>query len=73
MPAQAGLRPIEAQTLVIWGERDAYIGSELDEPLPQWVPNVRVERLPQATHWVQHEAPEQVNQLLVGFLAAAPG
>jgi pimeloyl-ACP methyl ester carboxylesterase len=66
--AQAGLRPIAAQTLVIWGERDAYIGRELAEPLPQWVPNVRVERLPQATHWVQHEAPEQVNELLVGFL-----
>jgi epoxide hydrolase 4 len=67
--AQASLRPISAETLVIWGQRDAYIGSELAEPSPQWVPNVRVERLPQATHWVQHDAPEQVNELLVGFLA----
>ncbi len=69
--AQAGLRVIEAQTLVIWGQRDAYIGSELAEPLPQWVPNVRVERLAEATHWVHHEAPEQVNELLVGFLSDA--
>jgi pimeloyl-ACP methyl ester carboxylesterase len=68
--ARAGIRPIAAQTLVIWGERDAYIGRELAEPSPQWVPNVRVERLPQATHWVQHEAAEQVNELLVAFLAA---
>ena len=30
-------------------------------------PNVRVERIPEATHWVQHDAPERVNELLLGF------
>ena len=30
--AVAKLRPISAPTLVIWGERDAYLGSELAEP-----------------------------------------
>jgi pimeloyl-ACP methyl ester carboxylesterase len=70
--ALAALVPIQAPTLVIWGERDAYIGAELAEPSPRWVPNVRVERLPEATHWVQHEAPERVNELLIEFLGAAP-
>jgi pimeloyl-ACP methyl ester carboxylesterase len=69
--AMAELAPIQTETLVIWGMRDRHLGSELAEPLPRWVPNVRVERLPDATHWVQHDAPEQVNQLLIEFFAAA--
>jgi pimeloyl-ACP methyl ester carboxylesterase len=66
--AQSRMRPIAAPTLVIWGERDAYLGAELAEPEPRWVPDVRVERIPEASHWVQHEAPERVNELLVEFL-----
>jgi pimeloyl-ACP methyl ester carboxylesterase len=68
--AMAQLVPIETETLVIWGMRDRHLGSELAEPLPQWVPNVRVERIPDATHWVQHDAPERVNELLVEFFRA---
>jgi pimeloyl-ACP methyl ester carboxylesterase len=66
--ALAQMKPIEAQTLVIWGMRDRHLGSELAEPASEWVPNVRVERIPEATHWVQHDAPERVNELLVEFL-----
>jgi pimeloyl-ACP methyl ester carboxylesterase len=66
--AQASLLPIQARTLVIWGERDRHLGAELAEPLPQWVPNVRIERIAEATHWVQHDEPERVGQLLVEFL-----
>jgi epoxide hydrolase 4 len=65
--ALAQMKPIEAQTLVIWGMLDRHLGSELAEPAPEWVPNVRVERIPDATHWVQHDAPERVNELLVEF------
>jgi len=61
------MKPIEAPTLVIWGMRDRHIGSELAEPAPEWVPNVHVERIADATHWVQHDAPERVNELLLGF------
>jgi epoxide hydrolase 4 len=68
----AQMTPIAAQTLVIWGMRDRHLGSELAEPAPEWVPNVQVERIPEATHWVQHEAPERVNELLVDFFNDAP-
>jgi pimeloyl-ACP methyl ester carboxylesterase len=61
------MKPIEAPTLVIWGMLDRHIGSELAEPPHEWVPNVRVERIADATHWVQHDAPERVNELLLGF------
>ena len=70
--APARLRPVEAPTLVIWGERDRYIGRELAEPPREDVPHLdRVVRLPAASHWVQHDEPQRVNELLIEFLSAA--
>jgi pimeloyl-ACP methyl ester carboxylesterase len=66
--ALAQMKPIEAPTLVIWGMRDRHLGSELAVPAPEWVPNVRFEPVPEATHWVQHDAPERVSELLAEFL-----
>jgi epoxide hydrolase 4 len=59
---------VDVPTLIIWGERDRYLGRELAEPDPAWVPDVRVERIAEASHWVQADAPERVNQLMVDFL-----
>jgi epoxide hydrolase 4 len=68
--AVAKLRPLSAPTLVIWGERDSYLGSDLAEPHAEDVPNLdRVERLADASHWVHHDEAERVNQLLVDFFA----
>ena len=70
------IRPISAPTLVIWGERDRYLSSELAEPEPEDVPNLdRVVRLADASHWVQHDQPDRVNELLIEFFAgqAQPG
>jgi pimeloyl-ACP methyl ester carboxylesterase len=70
--AEAALRPIKAPTLVIWGQGDRYLGEELAEPEHDDVPNLdRVERLPGASHWVHHDEPERVNQLLSDFFAPA--
>ncbi|MDB5294158.1 MAG: alpha/beta hydrolase [Phycisphaerales bacterium] len=63
------VRPVEVPTLLIWGERDRYLVPGLADELDAWVPRLRVERLPAATHWVQHDEPERVNELLVGFLS----
>jgi pimeloyl-ACP methyl ester carboxylesterase len=62
------VRRIAAPTLLIWGERDRYLVPRLTHGLEQWVPNLRVERLPGATHWVQHDAPAKVNELMIEFL-----
>ena len=70
--AAAKLRPISAPTLVIWGERDSYLGSDLAEPDREDVPNLdRVERLADASHWVHHDEAERVNELLIDFFAPA--
>ena len=60
--------PVIAETLVIWGQRDSALGEELAEPDRRWVPRARVERIPDATHWVLADAPERVNALLRSFL-----
>ena len=70
--AEAQLRPISAPTLVIWGQDDGYLGSDLAEPDHDDVPNLdRVERLPDASHWVHHDQHERVTRLLVDFFAPA--
>ncbi|GAC1316608.1 MAG: alpha/beta hydrolase [Thermoleophilaceae bacterium] len=71
--AKAQMRPVEAPTLVIWGERDRYIDPSLAEPDRADVPNLeRVIRLPDASHWVQHDDPDEVSRLLVEFFGAGP-
>jgi pimeloyl-ACP methyl ester carboxylesterase len=68
--AEAALKPIDAPTLVIWGQQDHYLGPELAEPEHDDVPNLdRVERLPDASHWVHHDEAERVTQLLTEFFA----
>lgn len=69
--AQSRFRPVTAPTLIIWGERDRYLGAELAEPDPADVLNLeRVVRLPDASHWVQHDEPERVTKLLAEFFAS---
>jgi epoxide hydrolase 4 len=70
--AEAQIHPVTAPTLVIWGERDHYLGPELAEPEHDDVPDLRVERLPDASHWVHHDQAERVNQLLIDFFTPAP-
>jgi epoxide hydrolase 4 len=66
------VRAIAAPTLIIWGERDRYLGPHLAEPHHDDVPNLdRVERLPDASHWVHHDESERVTQLLTDFFAPA--
>jgi pimeloyl-ACP methyl ester carboxylesterase len=59
---------IDIPTLLIWGEQDRYLGIRLTEGLEPWVPKLQLERIPDASHWVQTEVPERVNNLMVEFL-----
>jgi pimeloyl-ACP methyl ester carboxylesterase len=69
-PSRSALRPIGAPVLVIWGEQDRYLLPELAQPDPKWVPDCRVERFPDASHWVHMDQPEAVNRLLINFLTS---
>jgi pimeloyl-ACP methyl ester carboxylesterase len=61
---------ITVPTLVLWGVRDPYLGPALAEQLEQWVPAVTVHPLPQAGHWAQWSAADEVNAALLDFVGA---
>jgi len=62
-------RPVRGPILVIWGERDAAMTPHVLDGLAAWAPDARVLRLPDASHWVQNDAPEAVNQVILAFLS----
>ena len=62
---------IQAPTLLIWGQRDVALVPELANGLDAWVPRIRVERIPEAGHFVQHDRPAQVSSLILDHLTAS--
>lgn len=58
---------IDRPVLVLWGDRDRYLGKELAAPPIRFVPNQRVEHFPNASHWVQLDAKDEVNERLLAF------
>jgi pimeloyl-ACP methyl ester carboxylesterase len=63
--------PVTVPTMVVWGEADAYMGEPVLQRSMQKVTGpLRLERLPGVSHWVQQEAPDAVNALLLDFLGA---
>ena len=55
-------------TLVLWGEGDRYLGPELLDGLEALVPDLRLVRIPDASHWLPADAVERVNAELIAFL-----
>ncbi len=66
--ARRASRRIGAPTLVIWGANDIALGRELARGSIDYCDDGRLVMLDEATHWVQHDRPETVNQLLVEHL-----
>ena len=64
-----GPRPIEAPTLLLWGDRDPALGPRLTTGLAPWVPELRVRHFPEAGHWPQLDAPDAVNAEIVAWLS----
>lgn len=61
---------IQVPTLVIWGERDDALPAALLDGLDAFVPNLRIVRVPEATHWIVHEQParvaDEIGRALIG-------
>src|SRR4051812_12819517 len=61
----------KAPCLVIWGEKDPALGVELLEGLEEVAPRVRIHRIPEVGHWVQNEAADEVNRVMISFLKSS--
>jgi len=59
---------VEVPTLMIWGEEDSALGKELTHGTEALVRDFTLRYLPGVSHWVQQEAPEQVNAILEEWL-----
>lgn len=54
--------------LLLWGEQDTALGKELNQDLERYVPNLTKHFIPDASHWVQQDRPDLVNQYMLSFL-----
>ena len=59
---------IALPVLVVWGDRDVALQPSLAEASAELCDDVAVVHVESAGHWVQHEEPARVNELLVAFL-----
>jgi len=60
---------IKSATLQIWGEEDIFLRKELTEGTNEFVDApFSLKTIPNCGHWIQQEAPEEVNQVIDEFL-----
>lgn len=59
---------VRVPTLVLWGLLDTALSPVLLDGLERYVPDLTVQRLPGATHWVVHEQPEVVAAHIGAFV-----
>lgn len=72
-PLQLHLNPddfkVNVPTRIIWGENDKALPKTLLNGIEDFVTDVRIERIAEGSHWIIHEQPERINQLIRQFLA----
>ncbi|MCX7172696.1 MAG: alpha/beta hydrolase [Proteobacteria bacterium] len=61
---------VRVPTLILWGERDQALLPVLLDGIEEVVPDVRIQRIPDGSHWVVHEYPEVVNRAIRQFAGA---
>jgi epoxide hydrolase 4 len=59
---------VKVPTLVIWGEKDTALTTVNLDGLGEYVPEPTIQRVPDASHWVVHEKPAEVNGYIRGFI-----
>jgi pimeloyl-ACP methyl ester carboxylesterase len=59
---------VDVPTLVLWAMEDTALLPELVEGLEEYVPQLTLERVPGASHWIVHERPQFVGERLAAFL-----
>ena len=64
---RGGIPPtrIEVPVRILWGEKDAFLLAEMAEDSLQYCAQGELIRFPECTHWIHHEEPERVNQMLI--------
>jgi pimeloyl-ACP methyl ester carboxylesterase len=67
-PKRRGSSRVTVPTLMIWGVNDVALDRSMAQPSIDYCDQGRLVFIETATHWVQHDAPDRVNKLLLDFL-----
>lgn len=62
---------IDVPTLMVWGEEDVALNIHCTQGTEEWVSDFTLKRLPGVSHWVQQDAPDEVNAILNEWLPAS--
>ena len=69
--ANASSFAVNVPTLVIWGEKDPAMVPQNLDGLPEFVPQLTIKRLPEASHWLVHRQSVEVTIYIRDFLRTA--
>lgn len=69
---ELGIPVIETPTLMIWGEDDLALTKESTYGTEEFVRHFTIRYLPRISHWVQQDAPAEVNAMIKAFLNDEP-
>ena len=67
-----GLPVMTTPTLMLWGEDDLALTIESTYGTENWVKDFTIRYLPRISHWVQQDAPEEVNAMIKAYLEDEP-
>ncbi|HLL11642.1 MAG TPA: alpha/beta fold hydrolase, partial [Rubrivivax sp.] len=60
---------VRVPTTLLWGEQDKALLPGLLRGLERWVPQLDVQRVPDASHWLIHEQPDRVVDQILALLS----
>jgi pimeloyl-ACP methyl ester carboxylesterase len=63
-------RTVRVPTRILWGLRDRFLMAEMAQDSLRYCPQAELITFPEASHWLQHEEPARVSQILVDFFSA---
>ena len=63
---------ISAPVLLLWGCQDRFFSEELADASEKYCSDIRVKKIPTASHWVNQDVPEIVNKYIELFLKENP-
>jgi pimeloyl-ACP methyl ester carboxylesterase len=64
---------VRVPTLVLWGDRDTALLTGCLEGLEQCVPDLKIVRAADASHWIVHEKPDLICGEIEKFAGEAHG
>jgi pimeloyl-ACP methyl ester carboxylesterase len=61
---------VHVPTRILWGEQDAFLLSAMAHDSLRYCDNAELHTFANSTHWLQHEEPQRVSDLLIHFFQA---